>query len=65
MGGGYLEINTNRAEGRGALQYIPANADPFTLLYKYMQPLLGPSEPLLETGVLANHCSDFSPAKRT
>ena len=30
-----------------------------------MQPLLGPPELLPEIGVLANHSSDFSPAKRT
>ena len=29
-------INTNRAEGRGALQYIPANADPFTVLFSHV-----------------------------
>ena len=30
-------IITNRADGRGALQYIPANADPFTLLFSHVE----------------------------
>ena len=30
-----------------------------------MESLLGPPEPLPETGVFANHSSDFSPAKWT
>ena len=33
--------------------------------YKNTQPLIGPPEPLPETGVLANHSSDFGPAKQT
>ena len=33
--------------------------------YKNTQPLIGPPEPLPETGVLANHSSDFSLLKRT
>ena len=29
-------ISTNRAEGRGALQYIPSNGDPFTVLLSHV-----------------------------
>ena len=32
----WKEINTNRAEGCGSLQYIHANADPFTMLFSHV-----------------------------
>ena len=32
----HLSINTNCAEGCGALQYIPANADPFSVLFSHV-----------------------------
>ena len=28
--------NKHSAEGRGVLQYIPANADPFTVLFSHV-----------------------------
>ena len=60
-------MNRADAEGRGALQYIPSNGDPFTVLlklcggklkeYKNTQPLIGMPETLPETGVSSNHSS--------
>ena len=59
----FIQINTNRAEGRGALQYVHSNVKPCGKKlkeYKNTQPLIGTPEPLPETCVLANPSSDFS-----